>query len=53
MEKKCKQVGVIDTGGYEKVNRVYRGGCSPTMTARDYKDAVKVLKRWNRKSKSK
>ena len=26
VEKKCKQIGVIDSGGYEKVNRVYRGG---------------------------
>lgn len=26
MEKKCKQIGVIDNSGYEKVNRVYRGG---------------------------
>lgn len=25
MEKKCKQVGIIDNNGYEKANRVYRG----------------------------
>lgn len=44
MDKNCNQVGIIDPDGYEKVNRVYKGGCLPTITARDYKDAIKVIK---------
>lgn len=42
-------VGIIDENGYEKVNRVYKGGISPTVTARDYKDAIKVVKRYDKK----
>ena len=37
-------LGIINPNGYEKVNRVYSsGGVSPTITARDYKDPIKVL----------
>lgn len=50
MEKKCKQLGIIDNTGFEMVNRVYcGGGTSPTVTATDYKHAVKVVKRWRKK----
>ena len=37
-------IGIIDPDGYEKVNRVYSpSGDCPTITARDYKDPIKVL----------
>lgn len=49
MEKTCRQVGVIDNKGFQKANRVYRGGSSPTVQARDYKDPIKVVKKWKRK----
>ncbi len=39
-----KMLGVIDKEGYEKVNRVYSiQGESPTITARDYKDPIKIV----------
>lgn len=39
-----KMLGLIDPEGYERVNRVYdTSGLSPTITARDYKDPVKIL----------
>ena len=46
VEKKSNIVGIVDKTKYEKVNRVYRGGGSPTITARDFKDPIKVLRRW-------
>jgi len=49
MEKKCHQIGIIDKTGYEKANRVYSGGVSPTIQSRDYKDAVKVVKKWKKR----
>lgn len=37
-------IGIIDPDGYEKVNRVYSpSGDCPTITARDYKDPIKVM----------
>ena len=42
MEKKCKQIGVIDNGGYEKVNRVYRGGVVLPLP----QEITKMLLRW-------
>ena len=37
-------IGIIDPVGYEKVNRVYSpSGDCPTITARDYKDPIKVI----------
>ena len=39
-----KKLGVIDKDGYERVNRVYSiYGDSPTITARDYKDPIKIV----------
>lgn len=37
-------LGIINPDGYEKVNRVYSimGEC-PTLTARDYKDPIKIV----------
>ena len=49
MEKKCRQIGVINNNGFESANRVYRGGCCPTLKSRDYKDSIKVIKTWKRK----
>lgn len=51
MEKKCRQIGVIDSKGFESVNRVYKGYCSPTLKSRDYKDSIKVIKKCKRVSK--
>lgn len=43
--QKLNQVGIINTDGYEKVNRVYfRGGC-PTLCANT--DPIKVIKKRN------
>lgn len=37
-------LGIINPDGYEKVNRVYSPqGITPTITARDYKDPIKIL----------
>ena len=46
VEKKSNIVGIVDRTKYEKVNRVYRWGAAPTITARDFKDPIKVLRRW-------
>ena len=40
----AKMLGIINDNGYEKVNRVYDiSEESPTITARDYKDPIKIL----------
>ena len=49
MDKRCKQIGIIDNNGFEKANRVYKAGSSPTIQARDFKDSIKVLRKWKRK----
>ena len=50
MEKKIKYVGVIDKDGFVAANRVISGGgTAPTILSRDYKDPIKVLKKWKRK----
>ena len=37
-------LGLLDANGYEKLNRVYSvNGLCPTVTARDYKDPIKVM----------
>ena len=39
-----KPIGIIDTNGYERINRVYfEKGYSPCITSRDYKDPIKIL----------
>ena len=39
-----KPIGILDSDGYEKINRVYwECGYSPCVTGRDYKDPIKVL----------
>ena len=39
-----RMIGIINPDGYEKVNRVYNpSGDCPTLTARDYKDPIKIL----------
>ena len=44
MEKKIIKLGQMN--GYESNNRVYSGGgISPCINSRDYKDAVKVIKK--------
>ena len=44
-------LGIIDPNGYEKVNRVYCiHGDSPTITARDYKDPIKIIDMSTRKN---
>ena len=40
----CIMLGLCDLDGYEKSNRVYHSiGVSRTLTARDYKDPVRIL----------
>ena len=37
-------LGIIDHNGYEHGNRVYSTmGTSPTLSARDYKDPIKIV----------
>lgn len=37
-------LGIIDQNGYEHGNRVYSTmGTSPTLSARDYKDPIKIV----------
>ena len=51
MEKKCKMIGLIDPTGYEIEQRVYsRVGCCKAIRSRDYKDAAKVLRRYDRQN---
>lgn len=42
LKKQCQMIGTMD--GYEINNRVYGiGGVCPCISARDYKDAKKIL----------
>ena len=42
------QVGIIDNSGYEKANRVYKGGKCPAIQSRDFKDPIKVIKKMSK-----
>lgn len=42
--RETQPIGIIDTDGYERINRVYSDkGYSPCIAGRDYKDPIKVL----------
>lgn len=44
LKKQCQMVGTMD--GYEINNRVYGiGGVCPCLSARDYKDAKKIIEK--------
>lgn len=48
MEKNVKQIGVLDTKGYESDQRVYsRGGCCITLKAGNLR--AKVIRRYESK----
>jgi hypothetical protein len=45
--KRCIQIGILDTQGYELDNRVYsRGGCCVTLKAGNAK--VKVIRKYEK-----
>ena len=53
MEKKTKIIVLCDLGvGGERGRVLMRGGCSSAVTATEYKDPMKVIKRYGEKDSS-
>ena len=48
--KKIRVIGDIEVGG-ERGIVILKTSCARSMTATDYKDPQKAVKRWKRKSK--